>query len=189
MELLKNKILDQGKCLKDGVLKVDNFINHQIDPKFMQHVALEFVQRFQGVGINKVVTIEASGIAPAIMVGYLLDVPVVFGKKKKPSTMDDSYHTQVYSFTKNTTYDIVISSEYLNPSDKILFIDDFLANGNAAVGILDLVEQSGSTLVGMGFVIEKSFQQGREKLESLGVHVESLARIKDLSNCEIKFED
>lgn len=187
MKLLRDRILRDGRCLEGGILKVDNFINHQMDPLLMKAMADEFVKRFAGDKIDKIVTIEASGIAPAIMVGYLLNLPVVFAKKRVPSTMDNCLRTKVYSFTKSREYDICVSGEYINKGERILFIDDFLANGNAAKGIIDLVAQAGAELVGMGFLIEKSFQQGGDYLRSQGVRVESLARIKSLSDCKIEF--
>lgn len=187
MKLLRDRILRDGRCLEGGILKVDNFINHQMDPLLMKAMADEFVKRFAGDKIDKIITIEASGIAPAIMVGYLLNLPVVFAKKREPSTMDNCLRTKVYSFTKSREYDICVSGEYINKGERILFIDDFLANGNAAKGIIDLVAQAGAELVGMGFLIEKSFQQGGDYLRSQGVRVESLARIKSLSDCKIEF--
>lgn len=183
--LLKERILKDGICLKGGVLKVDSFINHQIDPSLLKVMSVEFVRRFADVEIDKVLTIESSGIAPAVVVGMLLDVPVVFAKKKKPSTMDNMLVTSVYSFTKNTTYDVCVSRDFLRPGEKVLFIDDFLANGNAAKGMIDLLNQAGSTLVGMGFLIEKSFQEGGAYLRQSGVRVESLALIDSLDNCSI----
>ncbi len=188
MEALKQRILRDGKCFEGGILKVDNFINHQMDPILMKSIAVEFVRRFAGTKINKILTIEASGIAPAIMVGYLLELPVVFAKKKKPSTMENMLSTTVYSFTKDRTYDVCVCGDYLKEGDKVLFIDDFLANGNAAKGIIDLVNQAGAELVGMGFIIEKEFQHGREELRTYGIHVESLAIIESLDNCEIKIK-
>ena len=185
MKALKERILRDGKCFEGGILKVDNFINHQMDPILMKSMAVEFVRRFAGTDINKVVTIEASGIAPAIMVGYLLELPVVFAKKKVPSTMENMLSTTVYSFTKNSSYNVCVSKDYLCPGDKVLFIDDFLANGNAAKGIMDLVEQAGAELVGMGFLIEKSFQHGGDYLREQGIHVESLAIIDSLDDCRI----
>ncbi len=187
MKLLKERILRDGKCLEGGILKVDNFINHQMDPLLMKAMADEFVKRFAGDKIDKIMTIEASGIAPAIMVGYLFNLPVIFAKKRVPSTMEDCFKTKVISFTKGREYDICVSREYLNKGDRILFIDDFLANGNAAKGIIDIIEQAEAELVGMGFLIEKSFQQGRDYLRSRGVRVESLARIASLSDCKIEF--
>ncbi|MEE0527256.1 MAG: xanthine phosphoribosyltransferase [Prevotellamassilia sp.] len=186
MKALKERILRDGKCFEGGILKVDNFINHQMDPILMKSMAVEFVRRFARTDINKIITVEASGIAPAIMVGYLLELPVVFAKKKTPSTMERMLRTQVYSFTKQRSYDVCVSSDYLQPGDKVLFIDDFLANGNAAKGIMDLVTQAGAELVGMGFLIEKAFQHGGDELRAAGIHVESLAIIESLDHCEIK---
>ena len=179
--------MSDGKCLDGGILKVDNFINHQMDPVLMREMAKELVRRFSGHTINKVMTVEASGIAPAIMVGDYLNVPVLFAKKKTPSTMDNMLVTEVFSFTKNKTYTVCVSGDYLNPGDKVLFVDDFLANGNAALGIIDLVEQAGATLEGMGFLIEKGFQNGGELLRNRGIHVESLAIIDSLDNCTVTF--
>lgn len=186
MELLKQRILKDGKCFEGGILKVDSFINHQMDPVLMKEIAEEFVKRFAGEGVNKILTIEASGIAPAIMTGYLMQLPVVFAKKKKPSTMENMLTTTVYSFTKNRNYDVCVCGDYLHKGDRVLFIDDFLANGNAAKGIIDLVGQAGAELAGMGFIIEKEFQHGRDELVKAGIHVESLAIIESLDNCTIK---
>lgn len=157
-----------------------------MDPILMKSMAVEFVRRFASTHINKILTIEASGIAPAIMVGYLLELPVVFAKKKKPSTMENMLTTSVYSFTKQRSYEVCVSKDFLHPGDKILFIDDFLANGNAAKGIIDLVNQAGAQLEGMGFLIEKAFQHGGDELRQMGIHVESLAIIDSLENCTIK---
>ena len=156
MEILKKRILEDGACYEGGILKVDSFINHQMDPILMKSIGVEFVRRFASTNINKIITVEASGIAPAIMVGYLLELPVVFAKKKKPSTMDNMLITSVYSFTKQRSYDVCVSKDFLTSGDQVLFIDDFLANGNAAKGIMDLVKQAGAELVGMGFIIEKA---------------------------------
>ena len=188
MKALKERILKDGRCFEGGILKVDNFINHQMDPVLMKSMAVEFVRRFANTEINKILTVEASGIAPAIMVGYLLEVPVVFAKKKVPSTMENMLVTEVYSFTKNRSYSVCVSRDYLCPGDKVLFIDDFLANGHAAKGMMDLVEQAGAELVGMGFLIEKAFQEGGALLRNAGIHVESLAIIESLDNCEIKLK-
>ena len=185
MKELKERILRDGKCFGGGILKVDNFINHLMDPILMRKMAKEFVRRFSDHQINKVMTIEASGIAPAIMVGDYLNVPVLFAKKRTPSTMENMLVTEVFSFTKNQSYSVCVSGDYLTSNDRILFIDDFLANGNAAKGILDLVEQAGATLEGMGFLIEKGFQSGGEQLRRMGIHVESLAIIDNLDNCTV----
>ena len=186
MKALKERILRDGKCFEGGILKVDNFINHQMDPILMKSIAVEFVRLFASTNINKVMTIEASGIAPAIMVGYLLELPVVFAKKKKPVTMENMLTTSVYSFTKDRSYDVCVSKDFLSKGDRVLFIDDFLANGNAAKGIIDLVEKAGAELSGMGFIIEKAFQHGGDYLRNAGIRVESLAIIESLDNCEIK---
>lgn len=186
MEVLKKKIYEDGRCFPGGVLKVDSFINHQMDPALMMQMAEELVRRFSDTPINKVLTVEASGIAPAILVGYLLNVPVVFAKKSKPTTMENMLVSEVYSFTKNRTYTICMSRDYLNPGDKVLFVDDFLANGNAGKGIMDLISQAGAELSGMGFLIEKAFQRGGDSLREAGIHVESLAIIESLDDCKIK---
>ena len=189
MKELKDRILQDGRCLPGGVLKVDNFINHQMDPILMKSMAVEFTKRFARADVNKIITIEASGIAPAIMVGYLLGLPVVFAKKRQPSTMENMLVSDVFSFTKNESYSICVSKDYLKPGDKVLFIDDFLANGNAAKGIIELVHQAGAELVGMGFLIEKAFQEGGEFLRNTGIHIESLAIIESLDNSEIRFKE
>lgn len=188
MKALKERILKDGRCFEGGILKVDNFINHQMDPILMKSMAVEFVRRFASSKIDKILTVEASGIAPAIMVGYLLELPVVFAKKKMPSTMENMLVTEVFSFTKNKSYKVCVSKDYLCPGDKVLFIDDFLAHGNAAKGMIDLVQQAGAELVGMGFLIEKDFQDGGAYLRNEGIHVESLAIIESLDNCEIKLK-
>ena len=189
MQELKERILIDGKSFDGGILKVDSFINHQIDPLLMQSIAEEFSNRFAHQPINKILTIEASGIAPAIMLGALLRVPVVFVKKAQPKTMSAFYSTEVYSYTKDRTYTVCVSKSFLTKEDKVVFIDDFLANGNAALGVKNLIEQAGAKLLGMGFVIEKSFQNGRTRLLEEGVLVESLVRIKELSDHEILFEE
>ncbi len=189
MKLLKERILSDGKCFSGGILKVDSFINHQMDPVLMLEMAKEFVKRFSNHQINKVMTIEASGIAPAIMVGYLLNVPVLFAKKKTPSTMENMLTTEVYSFTKNKSYSVCISGDYLTKDDRVLFIDDFLANGKAALGIIDLINQAGAKLEGMGFLIEKGFQDGGAELRGRGIHIESLAIIESLDDCKITLRE
>lgn len=165
---------------------MDSFINHQIDPNLMKAIAVEFVRRFADVNANKILTIEASGIAPAVMLGALLDLPVVYVKKKKPSTMKNILAAKVFSFTKQREYDVVVSRDFLTANDRVLFIDDFLAYGNAAMGIIDLVRQAGAQLVGMGFIIEKAFQKGREVIEREGVRVEALAIVESLDDGKIQ---
>ena len=189
MKVLRERIMQDGCCLDGGILKVDRFINHQMDPYLMKQIAIEFIRRFADEDINKIVTVEASGIAPAIMLGYLMELPVVFAKKKQPSTMSDFYLSTVRSFTKQREYTMSVSREYLTAADRVLFVDDFLAYGNAGLGILDLCQQAGATLVGMGFIIEKEFQHGRQALHEAGVdRIESLAIIESLDNNVIKLK-
>ena len=189
MKLLKERILKDGKCLEGGILKVDNFINHQMDAGLMMEMAREIVERFKRTDIDKVVTVEASGIAPAIMVAYLMDIPVVFAKKKVPSTMEGILKSEVFSFTKNRSYSICLCDSYLQKGERCLFVDDFLANGNAALGILDLAAQAGTEITGMAFLIEKGFQAGGKMLREKGIRIESLAIIESLDNCEIKLRN
>ena len=189
MKALINRILQDGRCLDGGILKVDRFINHQMDPYLMKQVAVEFMDRFAEAHPTKILTVEASGIAPAVMLGYNMELPVVFAKKKKPSTMGGFYSTSIRSFTKQNEYTLIISKEYLTAEDRVLFIDDFLAYGNAGVGVLDLCRQAGAEVVGMGFIIEKEFQGGRKVLEEAGVkHIESLAIIESLNDNHIKIK-
>ncbi len=184
MELLKERILRDGKSLPGGILKVDSFINHQMDSELMFRCGEEFIRLFADKRVTKILTVEASGIAPAVFAGYLAKVPVVFAKKATPKTMDRHYVTTVHSFTKGRDYSVLVSKEYLGAGDRILFIDDFLACGNAAIGMADLCKQAGAELVGMGFLVEKSFQGGREKIaETLpGLKVESLAIVTGLGD-------
>lgn len=188
MELLKQRIMHDGKCLPGGILKVDSFINQQVDAVLMMEIAKEFARLFADCNINKIVTIEASGIAPATMLGYVLKVPVVFIKKKQPLTMENMIVSNVFSFTKNKEYTVCISSDYLTARDHVLFIDDFLANGNASMGMLDLARQTGATVEGMGFIIQKAFQNGGNVLREHGIRFESLAVVKSLDDCKIVLE-
>ena len=185
MEKLKQRILQAGKSLPGGILKVDSFLNHQLDPNQMMDIARAIATKLDGKPINKIVTIEASGIAPAVMLGYVMQLPVVFVKKKVPKTLDNFYIRDVHSFTKDRTYTVSISADYLTPEDHIVFIDDFLAYGNAARGIIDLCAQSGSTIEAMGFVIEKAFQGGGDELRKEGYDVISLATVERLEEGKI----
>jgi xanthine phosphoribosyltransferase len=190
LKVLRDRILKDGRCFEGGILKVDRFVNHQMDPYLMKQISIEFIKRFSDLNINKIITIEASGIAPSIMLGYLLELPVVFVKKKVPTTMEHFYQSTVTSFTKKRDSNIVIAKDYLTADDHVLFIDDFLAYGNAGKGIIDLCRQAGATIEGMGFIIEKEFQHGRELLQAEGItRIESLAIIESLDNCEIKIKD
>lgn len=188
MELLKERILREGQALSDVVLKVDSFLNHQIDPMLMMAIGEEFKKRFAGEEITKVLTVEASGIAVALMTGLVLKVPVVFAKKKKASTISGNvFSGTVYSYTRQETYEIVVQDTYLKPEDKVLIIDDFLATGEASQGMVSIVEQSGAHLVGVGIVIEKLFQSGGEQLREKGIRVESLVQIKSMQKGHIEF--
>ncbi|WP_425916541.1 xanthine phosphoribosyltransferase [Acinetobacter sp. TSRC1-2] len=188
MHALEQKILTEGIVLSDQVLKVDAFLNHQIDPVLMQQIGKEFAARFKDAGITKIITIEASGIAPAVMAGLELGVPVIFARKYQSLTLkDDLYRSKVFSFTKQIESTIAISNKHISASDKALVIDDFLANGQAALGLADLIHQAKAEVVGIGIVIEKSFQPGRQLLLDKGYRVESLARIKSLENGAVEF--
>lgn len=188
MRLLEEKIKQDGKVISENVLKVDSFLNHQIDPVLMNELGKEFAQRFAGEGITKIVTIESSGIAPAVFAGFHLNVPVIFARKRKSLTLiDDLLTASVHSFTKNETNEISISKKYLNMNDRVLVIDDFLANGQAALALVEMVQQAEALVVGIGIVIEKSYQPGAQKLKELGLRVDSLARIASLTNGEVSF--
>nr|WP_315279767.1 xanthine phosphoribosyltransferase [uncultured Acinetobacter sp.] len=188
MHALEQKILAEGIVLSEAVLKVDSFLNHQIDPVMMQQIGQEFARLFKDAGITKIITIEASGIAPAVMAGLELGVPVIFARKYQSLTLkDDLYRSKVFSFTKQTESTIAISNKHISARDKVLVIDDFLANGQAALGLTDLIHQANAEVVGIGIVIEKSFQPGRELLLEKGYRVESLARVKSLANGTVEF--
>lgn len=189
MELLKNNILEHAKVIDERILKVDNFLNHQMDVALFNEIGKEFKRRFQDKKITKILTIEASGIGIAcITAQYFNNVPVVFAKKHHANNLDrDTYESEVYSFTKEKNYKVRVSKEYLNAEDKVLIIDDFLAHGQAACGLLDIVGQAQATPVGVGIVIEKGFQKGREKILDRNVPVESLAIIESLKNNQVIF--
>ena len=188
MHALEQKILAEGIVLSEEVLKVDSFLNHQIDPVMMQQIGQEFARLFKDAGITKIITIEASGIAPAVMAGLELGVPVIFARKYQSLTLkDDLYRSKVFSFTKQTESTIAISKKHINAADKVLVVDDFLANGQAALGLADLIHQADAEVLGIGIVIEKSFQPGRDILLEKGYRVESLARVKSLANGTVEF--
>lgn len=189
MKLLKELIVSQGEVKNSALLKVDSFLNHQIDPVLMYEIGQEFKKRFSAEKITKILTIEASGIAIGIMAAYAFNVPLLFAKKKKPSTMNNSYNVTVHSFTKDTDYNITISKEYLNENDRVLIVDDFLAMGNAIIGLKDIVEMAGAKVVGAGIVVEKGFQKGGDTLREQGMRVESLAIIDSLEGNKITFRD
>ncbi|GLV63929.1 xanthine phosphoribosyltransferase [Bacillus mycoides] len=188
MKVLQEKILNEGKVLSGDVLKVDAFLNHQIDPVLMQEIGKEFAKRFKKDNITKIVTIESSGIAPAVMAALELGVKVIFARKRKSLTLQDNmYVAKVYSFTKQETNEISLSRNHIDENDRVLIIDDFLANGQAALGLMSLVEQAGASIAGIGIVIEKAFQDGGKKLREQGVRVESLAEIASLDNGTVTF--
>ncbi|MGG1574120.1 xanthine phosphoribosyltransferase [Fictibacillus sp. NRS-1165] len=188
MNFLEEVILKEGKAMSEHVLKVDSFLNHQIDPQVMQQVGQEFARLYKKEGITKVLTIESSGIAPAVMAGLELGVQAVFARKRKSLTQNgDLLTAKVYSFTKEEENEISVSKKWLKAGDRVLVIDDFLAHGEAALGLASLVEEAGAEVAGFGIVIEKSFQSGREKLLKKGYRVESLARVASLSNGSITF--
>lgn len=186
MKLLKDYIKKYGQVKDSSILKVDSFINHQIDPNLMMAIGEEFKNRFKDKKINKILTIEASGIAIGLAVAVAFNVPLVFAKKKKPSTMGDSFNATVHSFTKKVDYNVTVSKEFLSPEDNILIVDDFLAMGNAILGLKEIINQVGANLVGAGIVIEKGFQEGSNILKEQGIHLESLAVIESLENNTIK---
>ena len=187
MQLLKDRILTDGVVKEGNILKVDSFLNHQMDIDLINEVGKEFKKRFDHCPITKILTIEASGIGIACIAAQYFHVPVVFAKKAQSVNLDgEMYTTKVESFTHKKVYDVILSKKFLGPEDHVLLIDDFLANGNAANGIIDLIDQAGAQLVGMGFIIEKAFQHGGEVLRERGIHVESLAIIDSLDNCQIK---
>ena len=188
MELLEQRILTDGKVLPGGILKVDGFLNHQIDPQLLYEMALEFKRLYDGTGINKILTIEASGIAMAAMTGYVFSCPLVFAKKSKTKNISNNvYSVEIASFTHGNTNTVVVSKEYLSAKDRVLIVDDFLATGAALVGLKALVEQAGGVVVGAGIAVEKVFQGGGDMLRSQGLRVESLAKIASMDDHELKF--
>ncbi|MEK1305848.1 xanthine phosphoribosyltransferase [Limosilactobacillus fermentum] len=189
MKELEEKIRQFGTVLPGNVLKVDAFLNHQVDPVLMQHIGQEFAARFKDAKITKVWTVESSGIAPAVMTGLALGVPVIFARKHKSLTLNSGMYTaDVYSYTKKTTNQISISKCYVDKTDRVLLIDDFLANGQAVEGMLQIADQAGVEVVGAGIVIEKCFQPGSAELAAKGVRVESLAKVSSLADGQVSFK-
>ncbi len=182
MKLLKDRILKDGVVKAGGVLKVDSFLNHQIDVSLYREIGKEFYHRFENMGINKILTIEASGIGIACVTAEAFgDCPVVFAKKAESKNLDgELYTTKVTSFTKGREYNVIVSKKFIGEGDKVLIIDDFLANGCALIGLMELVEQSGAELVGAGIVIEKGFQRGGEIIRQKGIKLESLAIVESM---------
>ncbi|MYL64137.1 xanthine phosphoribosyltransferase [Bacillus hwajinpoensis] len=190
MENLKKKIKQEGIALSDSVLKVDTFLNHQVDPQLMKEIGEVFAKRFADLGVTKVVTLESSGIAPAVFTALTLNVPLIFARKKKSLTLNEDLLTAVvYSYTKQESNTISISSKFLSEQDHVLLIDDFLANGQAAEGLLEVVAKAGATTAGIGILIEKAFQDGGKRLREKGYRVESLAMISELEAGKVTFTE
>ncbi|MDO5116883.1 MAG: xanthine phosphoribosyltransferase [Eggerthellaceae bacterium] len=181
MELLEERIRRDGTVREGNILKVDNFLNHQLDIDLFEALGAEFARRFEGVPVTKILTIEASGIAIASITARYFHVPVLFAKKAQSVNLDGTlYATKVESFTHKRVYDVIVSAKFLSADDHVLIIDDFLANGCAALGLVDLVEQAGATIEGIGIAVEKGFQQGGQTLRERGYRVESLAIVDSM---------
>ncbi len=190
MKELKEKILKSGEALNKNVLKVDSFVNHQVDPELMDKCGREFADHFKNRGITKVVTIESSGIAPAVFTALHLNVPLVVMKKSTSKVLSDELvQATITSFTKGVNFELTMSKKFLKDTDNVLVIDDFLANGQAAFGAIKLIERVGAKVIALGILIEKTFQPGRKELDSKGYEVYSLARIKNMSEGNIEFEE
>ncbi len=190
MQALKNRILKDGVNLGGGILKVDGFVNHQVDPELMIACGKELARRFADIGATKVLTAEISGIAPALTTAIELDLPVVYARKTKPITMPDQiFLTLAPSHTKSRTVELIVSPEYLGGGERVLIIDDFLASGQTIMGLVRLARAAGATVAGIGALIEKSFENGRELLSGLNVPIEALAVISDMSDGKIVFQD
>lgn len=188
MRLLEERILRDGRALSEDVLLVDSFLNHQVDTELMRAVGNEFARLFKDAGVTRVATIEASGIAPAVMTAQALQTPLVILKKSTSSILKEGViQTEVFSFTKNSSYQLTLKSQFVRPGDRVLLIDDFLANGEAAFGGIRLLEQAGASVAGVGAVIAKAFQPGMRKLRAAGYRVETLAAVKSLANGQISF--
>lgn len=188
MKLLEEKILAEGKAVNENILKVDSFINHQVDPMLMEQLGAELACHFKDSGVTKVVTIESSGIAPALMTAKALGVPMIILKKEPSKVLNENlFQTVVTSYTKGTSYELTLSQDFISEADHVLIIDDFLANGEAATGAIRLLHKANATIAGLGVLIEKSFQPGRQKLEAQGIDVYALARIARLEKDLIEF--
>lgn len=188
MKLLEDRIRQEGIVLPHNVLKVDSFLNHQVDPELMFAVGKEFAKRFADKPITKILTVESSGIAPAVMTGLVMHVPVIFARKHKSLTLTDNLYTaDVYSYTKQTTNKISIAKRFVSPNDSVLIIDDFLANGQAVEGLLSIAEDADISVQGIGIVIEKTFQKGRKIITAHDIQLEALAQISSLENGQVHF--
>ena len=189
MDMLKQRIISDGVILGTDILKVDRFLNHQVDPFLLREIAIEIKNRYQNTDITKVLTVEASGIAIAAFAALELGVPFVFAKKYNARNLDsDVYEEEVFSFTKQKTFTIRVSKNYISKDDKVLIVDDFLAKGGALNGLIGITEQAGAKVAGCAIVIEKTFQGGGDEIRSKGYRIESLAKIASITNGEITFE-
>ena len=188
VKLLEDRIRSDGDVLPGNVLKINSFLNHQVDPELMKKVGEEFSRLFKDSGITKVLTCEASGIAPGVMTAYELHVPLVFARKKKPATLNDAvYWADVYSYTKKVTNQICVEQKFLHKGERLLIIDDFLANGEAVKGMINIANQAEAEVVGVGIVVAKTFQGGSEWLKNHGYRLEALAEIDSLANNQVHF--
>ena len=190
MQLLKDTILKKGYIKEDNILKVDSFLNHQLEIPLLDEIGKEFKRRFESKNVTKILTIESSGIAIAALAAKHFNVPVVFAKKTKSKNLDgNTYKTKVYSFTKDKEYTVQVSKKYLSKKDNVLVLDDFLAKGKASLGLIDILNKAQANLAGVGIVIEKGFQEGGKKLRKQGIHLESLAIVKDFKKGKINFRN
>ena len=188
VKLLEDRIRSDGEVLPGNVLKINSFLNHQVDPELMKKVGEEFSQLFKDSGITKVLTCEASGIAPGVMAAYELHVPMVFARKKKPATLNDAvYWADVYSYTKKVTNQICVEQKFLHHDDHLLIIDDFLANGEAVKGMINIANQASAEVAGVGIVVAKTFQGGSDWIKEHGYRLEALAEIASLANNQVHF--
>lgn len=188
MKLLKDKMIREDSVKEGNIIKVDNFLNHQIDVDILNEIGKEFKKRFQSLKVDKILTIEASGIAIAVIAAQYFNVPVVFAKKTLSRNLDrETYETMVYSFTKQKEYAVRVSKRYLNKGDNVLIVDDFMAEGRASEGLIDLTYQAGANVAGLGIVIEKGFQDGGKKMRAKGVNLESLVIVDSIVDGEIIF--
>ena len=190
MKILKDRIREQGQNLGGGILKVDGFVNHQVDAVMMDACGKEFARQFAGIGATKILTAEISGIAPAVFTGMHMDLPVVYARKSKPVTMPDQvFLTLAPSHTKGRMVELIVSPEYLAGGERVLIIDDFLASGATILGLARLARTAGAELVGIGALIEKSFESGRQTLQELGVPIKSLVAVSSMDDGQIIFEE
>lgn len=190
MQLLKDRIRQDGRVIGHEILKVDSFLNHQLDPELIQAIGREFARRFAGLGVTRILTIEASGIAVALMAGLAMGVPVLFAKKRRARTHSEAvYAADVASYTRGETVEIYVSRRFLSPDDTVLILDDFLAMGEATGGLMSLVHQAGARVAGVGIVVEKGFQGGGRKLREQGVNLQSLVVIETLGEDGIRFAE